>query len=141
NAISEFAHALSLRESAATSTTKVGGCRTLTEVGDNHLQRKQAPGYAGGVTDYRPPMSDLLFSLEHVVDYPGVAALPGFDHADLDTVRDVLAECADFMSEVVAPTNRDGDTIGARRQPDGSVTTPESFKGAYKGYVDAGWGG
>src|SRR5690554_5069941 len=86
-------------------------------------------------------MSDLLFSLEYVVDYPGVAALPGFEHADLDTVSDVLTECAEFMSEVVAPTNRDGDTIGARRQPDGSVTTPESFKSAYKGYVDAGWGG
>jgi alkylation response protein AidB-like acyl-CoA dehydrogenase len=86
-------------------------------------------------------MNDLLFSLEHVVDYPGVAELPGFEHADLDTVREVLTECADFMSEVVAPTNRDGDTIGTRRQPDGTVTTPDSFKGAYKGYVDAGWGG
>jgi alkylation response protein AidB-like acyl-CoA dehydrogenase len=86
-------------------------------------------------------MSDLLFSLEHVVGYPGVAKLPGFEHADLDTVREVLAECADFMSEVVAPTNREGDTVGARRQPDGTVTTPDSFKSAYQGYVDAGWGG
>ncbi|HEU4807102.1 MAG TPA: acyl-CoA dehydrogenase [Homoserinimonas sp.] len=86
-------------------------------------------------------MSDILFSLEHVVDYPGVAKLPGFEHADLDTVHEVLAECADFMSEVVAPTNRDGDKVGARRQPDGTVTTPDSFKSAYQGYVDAGWGG
>ncbi len=44
------------------------------------------------------------------------------------------------MAEVVAPTNRDGDTIGAKRQPDGTVTTPDSFKPAYQGYVDAGWG-
>ena len=86
-------------------------------------------------------MNDILFSLEHVVDYPGVAALPGFEHADLDTVREVLSECADFMSEVVAPTNRDGDKVGAHRQPDGTVTTPDSFKSAYQGYVDAGWGG
>ncbi|MEX1077735.1 MAG: acyl-CoA dehydrogenase [Homoserinimonas sp.] len=86
-------------------------------------------------------MSDILFSLEHVVDYSGVANLPGFEHADLDTVREVLAECAGFMSEAVAPTNRDGDRVGARRQPDGTVTTPESFKRAYQGYVDAGWGG
>ncbi|MHA6693064.1 acyl-CoA dehydrogenase [Homoserinimonas sp. A520] len=86
-------------------------------------------------------MNDILFSLEHVVGYPGVAELPGFEHADLDTVREVLAECADFMSEVVAPTNRDGDQVGAQRQPDGAVTTPDSFKSAYQGYVDAGWGG
>ncbi|MHA6669048.1 acyl-CoA dehydrogenase [Homoserinimonas sp. A447] len=86
-------------------------------------------------------MNDILFSLEHVVGYPGVAELPGFEHADLDTVREVLAECADFMSEVVAPTNRDGDQVGAQRQPDGTVTTPDSFKSAYQGYVDAGWGG
>jgi alkylation response protein AidB-like acyl-CoA dehydrogenase len=93
------------------------------------------------VTDYRPPLTDILFSLEHVVDYPGVAELPGFEHADLDTVREVLTECADFMSEAVAPTNRDGDKTGARRQPDGTVTTPDSFKSAYRGYVEAGWGG
>lgn len=109
--------------------------------GTNGLSPERRSRYAGGVTDYRAPMSDLLFSLEHVVDYPAVAALPGFEHADLDTVRDVLAECADFMSEVVAPTNRDGDTIGSRRQADGTVSTPDSFKSAYKGYVDAGWGG
>lgn len=102
---------------------------------------KRAPGTLAIVTDYRPPMSDILFSLEHVVDYPGVAELPGFEHADLDTVREVLTECADFMSEAVAPTNRDGDKVGARRQPDGTVTTPDSFKSAYRGYVDAGWGG
>jgi alkylation response protein AidB-like acyl-CoA dehydrogenase len=93
------------------------------------------------VTDYRPPLTDILFSLEHVVGYPGVAELPGFEHADVDTVREVLSECADFMAEAVAPTNRDGDKTGARRQPDGTVTTPDSFKSAYQGYVDAGWGG
>lgn len=93
------------------------------------------------MSDYQPPLTDLLFSLEHVVDYPGVAKLPGFEHADLDTVRDVLEECGSFMAEAVAPTNRDGDTIGAKRNSDGTVTTPESFKAAYRGYVEAGWGG
>ncbi len=82
-----------------------------------------------------------MFSLEHVVGYPGVAALPGFEHADLETVRDILTESGDFMAEVVAPTNRASDTEGARRNDDGSVTTPTGFIKAYKGYVDAGWGG
>ncbi len=44
------------------------------------------------------------------------------------------------MSEVVAPTNRDGDTIGASWHPDGSVTLPESFKPAYEKWVESGFG-
>ena len=82
-----------------------------------------------------------MFSLEHVVGYPGVAALPGFEHADLETVRDILTESGDFMAEMVAPTNRASDTEGARRNDDGSVTTPTGFVKAYHGYVEAGWGG
>jgi alkylation response protein AidB-like acyl-CoA dehydrogenase len=92
------------------------------------------------MSDYRPPLSDLGFVLEHVVGYPEIAALPGYEHADLDTVKGLLEECADFMVETVAPTNRAGDVEGSVRQPDGSVITPTGFKEAYKRYVDAGWG-
>jgi alkylation response protein AidB-like acyl-CoA dehydrogenase len=82
-----------------------------------------------------------MFSLEHVVGYPDVAKLPGFEHADMETVRDILTEAGDFMSTVVAPTNRESDTVGALRNDDGSVTTPPGFKKAYDAYVEAGWGG
>ncbi len=92
------------------------------------------------MSEYRPPLSDLGFVLEHVVGYRDVAALPGFEHADLDTVKGLLEECADFMVETVAPTNRAGDVEGSVRQPDGSVVTPTGFKEAYKKYVEAGWG-
>jgi alkylation response protein AidB-like acyl-CoA dehydrogenase len=92
------------------------------------------------VSDYRPPVSDLSFVLEHVVGYPAVAKLPGFEHADLDTVAGLLAECGEFMSDVVAPTNYSGDVEGSHREADGTVVTPKGFKEAYKKYVDAGWG-
>ncbi|MCU1414309.1 MAG: hypothetical protein JWN80_1649 [Microbacteriaceae bacterium] len=92
------------------------------------------------MSEYRPPLSDLGFVLEHVVGYQEVAALPGYEHADLDTVKGLLEECADFMVETVAPTNRAGDVEGSVRQPDGSVVTPTGFKEAYAKYVDAGWG-
>ena len=92
------------------------------------------------MSDYRPPLSDLGFVLEHVVGYPAIAELPGFEHADLDTVKGLLDECADFMVEVVAPTNVAGDVEGSVRQPDGSVVTPTGFKEAYSKYVEAGWG-
>jgi len=92
------------------------------------------------VSTYRPPLTDLAFVLEHVVGYPGVARLPGYEHAELDTVVDLLEQCGDFMAKVVGPTNQPGDVEGARREPDGSVVTPAPFKAAYRQYVDAGWG-
>lgn len=92
------------------------------------------------MSQYRPQVSDLAFALEHVVGYPEIAAMPGFEHADLDTVVDLLEQCGQFMAEVVAPTDRAGDLEGARRLPDGSVVTPSGFKEAYAQYVDAGWG-
>lgn len=92
------------------------------------------------MSDYRPPVSDLAFVLEHVVGYPTVAALPGYEHADLETVVGLLEDCGDFMVKVIAPTNLPGDVEGAQRQPDGTVTTPAAFKSAYRQYIEAGWG-
>ncbi|WP_341953520.1 acyl-CoA dehydrogenase C-terminal domain-containing protein [Salinibacterium sp. TMP30] len=92
------------------------------------------------MSTYQPPVKDIAFLLEHVVGYPEIAALPGFEHADLDTVVGILEECGNFMSKVVAPTNRAGDIEGAQWQPDGSVVTPTGFKAAYQQYVEAGWG-
>jgi alkylation response protein AidB-like acyl-CoA dehydrogenase len=75
-----------------------------------------------------------------VAGYPEIAKYPGYEHADLDTVVDLLNECGDFMANVVAPTNQIGDVEGSHREPDGTVVTPAAFKSAYRKYVDAGWG-
>src|SRR5690606_20842653 len=53
----------------------------------------------------------------------------------------ILTEAGDFMTEMVAPTNRESDTVGAVRNADGTVTTPPGFIKAYDAYVEAGWGG
>ncbi|MDQ1545941.1 MAG: 3-(methylsulfanyl)propanoyl-CoA dehydrogenase [Actinomycetota bacterium] len=92
------------------------------------------------MSNYRPPVSDLAFVLEHVVGYPEIAEYPGYEHADLETVVGLLDEAGDFVVNAVAPTNRIGDTEGAKHQPDGSVVTPAPFRQAYKELVDAGWG-
>ena len=91
------------------------------------------------MSDYRPPVSDLAFVLEHIAGYDEIAGFPGFEHADLDTVVGLLTEAGDFAAEVVAPTNRAGDTQGAVRNPDATVTTSPGFKEAYAKLVDAGW--
>lgn len=92
------------------------------------------------MSEFRPPVSDMAFVLEHVVGYRDLAALPGFEHADFETVEELLTEAADFMAKVVAPTNRIGDTQGAVRNPDGTVTLPDAFRSAYEAYVAGGWG-
>ena len=91
------------------------------------------------MTEYAAPLDDMAFVLDQVVDYAELAAFEPFGHADLQTVRSILDECGRFMTEVVAPLNRTGDTVGSRHNPDGSVTTPPGFQSAYKRYVDAGW--
>ncbi|MHA7270318.1 acyl-CoA dehydrogenase [Arthrobacter sp. HLT1-20] len=92
------------------------------------------------MSHYQPPLADIAFALEHVVGYPSIAKLPGFEHADFETVMELLEQCGEFMAEVVAPTNRQGDTEGSRLLPDGAVVTPSGFKEIYQQYVDAGWG-
>jgi 3-(methylthio)propanoyl-CoA dehydrogenase len=97
-------------------------------------------GTLATMSEYRPPVSEIAFILEHVVGYPDIAKLPGYEHADLDTVMELLEQCGEFMADVVGPTNRAGDLEGSRWQPDGTVVTPTGFKEAYHQYVEAGWG-
>ncbi len=91
------------------------------------------------MTEYRPPLTDMRFVLEHVVDAPALAKLEGFEHADPDTVHSLLEESGRFFAEQFAPLNRVGDVQHSRRNDDGSVTTPEGFTKAYGRYVEAGW--
>lgn len=92
------------------------------------------------MSQYQPPIADIAFALEHVVGYQDIAQLPGYEHADLDTAVELLEQCGEFMAQVVAPLNRQGDLQGSKLQADGTVVTPDGFKEAYQQYVDAGWG-
>jgi alkylation response protein AidB-like acyl-CoA dehydrogenase len=83
----------------------------------------------------------MRFVLEHVVDLAGLAALPGYEHADPDTVFGVLEESGRLFAHEFAPLNRVGDAQHSRRHDDGSVATPEGFGRAYRRYVEGGWSG
>jgi len=91
------------------------------------------------MTDYRPPLRDIRFVLENIVDLKELSALPGFEHVEAEDVYDALAEAGRFLSEVVAPTNHIGDTTGIARNDDGSVTVPAEMVAAYRQLVEAGW--
>ena len=92
------------------------------------------------MSDYTPPLRDIRFVMNEVAGLGDVVATDLFSHVDTDTIDEVLAEVGRFMAEVIAPTNRDGDTIGATWHTDGSVTTPDSFKPAYAKWVESGFG-
>ena len=91
--------------------------------------------------DYSAPLDDMRFVLENIVDLPALATLPGFEHAEPEMVYGVLEESGRFFAQEFAPLNQVGDTQHSRRNPDGSVTTPDGFREAYERYVQAGWAG
>jgi 3-(methylsulfanyl)propanoyl-CoA dehydrogenase len=92
------------------------------------------------MADYVPPLRDIRFVLEQVVDLDGLSKLEAYGHADPDTVFGVIEESGRFMADVVGPINRVGDTAGLTLDGDGQVTTPPGFREAYRQYVEAGWG-
>ena len=90
---------------------------------------------------YTPPVDDIRFVLTHLVDAASLRELPGFEHADLDTMVGLVEEFGRFCVEVLAPLNRVGDVEGSRYDPTtATVSTPPGWKDAYDKYVAAGWG-
>jgi 3-(methylthio)propanoyl-CoA dehydrogenase len=92
------------------------------------------------MSDYTPPLDDIGFVLDEILDLAALAKLPAFEHADPQLVHAALAESGRFAAEVIAPLNHVGDRHHCRRNADGSVSTPPGFASAYGQYVDAGWG-
>ena len=75
------------------------------------------------MTDFRTPIEDITFALRHVADLDSLAKLDGYEHADPELIDGLVAEAGRFFDEVVAPTNRDGDTVGTKLNADGSITS------------------
>ncbi len=92
------------------------------------------PGYA-------PRLDDINFTLNQVAGLESIAKLNGYQHADPETVSAIVDEAGRFFSEVIAPLNRVGDTVGSVLTDEGTVRTPEGFKDAYQKYVESGWAG
>ena len=90
---------------------------------------------------YQAPVDDMKFVLRHLVGIDRVADIDGYDMVSEDLVDAVLDEAGKLAGEVIAPLNHAGDMAGSVRNADGSVTTPDGFRDAWKAMSEGGWVG
>lgn len=90
------------------------------------------------MTQYRAPIRHMGFTLDHIIGYGEVAALPAFAEAGREVAEAVLQEAGRFASDILDPLRRVGD-LEASVLENGVVKTPEGFREAYAQYVEAGW--
>ena len=90
---------------------------------------------------YVPPLPAIRRALSQTFAKGDLSAYPGFEHARVDEIMEIVGEFGSFCAEVLAPLNQQGDEIGARHDPaTGEVTMPPGWKEAYAKYIEAGWG-
>ena len=90
--------------------------------------------------DYKAPLRDMRFLIDHVFDFHSNYAALGATDASPDMIDAILEEGARFCENVLSPLNRSGDEEGCRFD-NGVVTTPAGFKQAFAQYVEGGWHG
>ena len=88
---------------------------------------------------YHAPLNEFRFLLREVLGIERMSNLSAYAAAAPDLIEAVLAEGAKICEEVLQPLNRVGDSQGCKRHADGSVTTPEGFRAAYRTFVEGGW--
>ena len=89
---------------------------------------------------YRAPVSDILFSLNHVAGFSDAIRQGLFGDLDAATAASVVEEAGRFATDAIAPVNRVGDLHGSTYE-NGGVTTPPGFRDAYRAWAAGGWAG
>ncbi len=89
---------------------------------------------------YKPPLNEILFILDKVLDWRQLFRYPAYKHVDPELAKAVLTEGAKFTADILAPLNSIGDEQGSRLLA-GKVVTPDGFKEAYEQFTEAGWSG
>jgi 3-(methylthio)propanoyl-CoA dehydrogenase len=91
------------------------------------------------MTDYTAPLRDMRFVITELADLENIVGLPGYEDASADLVDAVLDEAGKFAGAVLSPINASGDRQGAALTGSG-VAAADGFGGAYRQFIENGWG-
>ncbi len=91
---------------------------------------------------YIAPLDEMIFTLRTLADCEQLQALPQFGALDFsaDGLREILQPAAQLAEQSVAPSNRIGDSAGARLV-DGRVELPDAVVTALREVLRGGWTG
>ena len=87
---------------------------------------------------FHPPVKDMIFALREVVGKGDLDSNLGFEDFDREFLETIYESASEITSEIIAPTNKDGDRHGVSIE-DGKVSVPNGYAEAYDAYVDGGW--
>jgi alkylation response protein AidB-like acyl-CoA dehydrogenase len=90
------------------------------------------------MSDYRFPYKDAAFLIEDLIGFDQLCLDAGLEDINSELASAILEEAGRFGSEVLAPLNTVGDTLGAKLGDNGVEETP-GFADAYRQFVDTGW--
>jgi 3-(methylsulfanyl)propanoyl-CoA dehydrogenase len=90
------------------------------------------------MTDYNPPLKDMLFNIHELSGLKRVLQLESFADFDTDIVDQVVEEASKFAAEVLSPINIPGDRAGCKHV-DNCVVAAPGFADAYEQFQDNGW--
>ena len=86
---------------------------------------------------YQPPLEDFNFILHHFLKIEK-EDISGYKDLLPEFTKTVFEEAGKLASEVISPSNKDGDEQGCKLE-NGIVRTPHSFKLAFDKLRNGGW--
>ena len=78
---------------------------------------------------YQPPLEDYNFILHHFLKIEK-EDIEGYKDLSPEFTKPIFEEAGKLASEVISPSNKDGDEQGCKLE-NGIVRTPDSFKLAF----------
>lgn len=90
------------------------------------------------MSSYRPPLKDMQFVIDELIDIKRLRSVEAFAEVDRDLVMSLLDEAGKLATEVIAPCNLAGDQTGAQIDGDNVHAAP-GFNEAYAAFIDGGW--
>ena len=87
---------------------------------------------------FLPPVKDMIFALEEIVGKGNLKSNPHFEEFDSDFLETIYESASEIASEIIAPTNKNGDEQGVSLSGN-KVTVPDGYAEAYNAYVEGGW--